>query len=263
MTNMYNSKNKILQAYALWFLGVFIFTLVLSTHAGDKEIDSLFTPVTSMYSAPDDAEVGVAIPGSQQDVIINLVPLKSKSEAYGKVRIDFLDHSIMVRRTKFLAGVKGSVTWIGKPENLEGSVVLSFCGNVLFGCIELRDEVYKIEPVRGTNTHRIFKLDPDKAAPIDDGGLIPPYGILPDEESKDTPPSAKKDDGSFFDVLVLYTNGFAEAYPGDELVALISYLAGVANSSYANSEVALTARVVGLKEVGYADSGAISVVAVS
>src|SRR3990167_5516927 len=134
-------KNKILQAYAVWFLGVFIFTLALSAHAGDEEIDSLFTPVTSMDSAPDDAEVGVAIPGSQQDVIINLIPLKSKSEAYEKVRLDFLDHSIIVRRTKFLAGLKGSVTWIGRPENLDGSVVLSFCCNVLFGRIELKDEI--------------------------------------------------------------------------------------------------------------------------
>ena len=129
---MYRFKNKILQTYALWFFGIFIFTLVLSVHAGDEEIDSLFTPVTSMYSAPDDAAIGVAIPGSQQDVIINLTPLKSKSEAYGKVRIDFLDHSIIVRRTKFLAGLKGSVTWIGKPENLDGSIVMSVCGNVLF-----------------------------------------------------------------------------------------------------------------------------------
>src|SRR3990167_4035515 len=247
-------KNKILHAQALLCIVILFLALALSAHAGDEEIDSLFTPVTSTNFASDDAVIGVAIPGSQQDVIINLIPLKSKSEAYEKVLMDFLDHSIIVRRTKFLAGLKGSVTWIGKPENLDGSVVLSFCGNVLFGRIELKDEIYKIEPVRNTNTHRIFKLDPDKAAPIDDGGLIPPYGILPDEESKDTPPSAKKDDGSFFDVLVLYTNGFAEAYPGDELVALISYLASVANTSYANSDVSLTARVVGLKEVGYADS---------
>ena len=252
---MYNSKNKILRAYALWFLGVFIFTLVLSVHAGDEEIDSLFTPVTSTNFAPDDAAIGVAIPGSQQDVIINLTSLKSKSKAYEKVRIDFLDHSIMVRRTKFLPGLKESVTWIGRPENLDGSVVLSFCGNVLFGRIELKDEIYKIEPVRGTNTHRIFKLDPDKAAPIDDGGAVPPYSILPDEESKGTPHSAKTDDGSVFDVLVLYTNGFAEEYPGDELIAQISYLAGVANTSYTNSEVNLTARVVGHREVDYKDGG--------
>ncbi|MDO8548838.1 MAG: M12 family metallo-peptidase [Ignavibacteria bacterium] len=252
---MYNSKNKIIQAYAVWFLGIFIFTLVLSVHAGDEEIDSLFTPVTSMYSAPDDAAVGVAIPGSQQDVIINLVPLKSKSEAYGKVRIDFLDHSIMVRRTKFLAGLKESVTWIGKPENLDGSVVMSVCGNVLFGCIELKDEVYKIEPVRGTNTHRIFKLDPEKAAPVDDGGLVPPRDEFPAEMNQIAAIPAGKDDGSVFDVLALYTNGFAEAYPGDELVAQISYLAGVANTSYANSEVTLTARVVGLREVDYSDNG--------
>jgi len=251
-------KNKILQAYAVWFLGVFIFTLALSAHAGDEEIDSLFTPVTSMYSAPDDAAVGVAIPGSQQDVIINLIPLKSKSEAYGKVRIDFLDRSIIARRTKFLAGLKGSVTWIGKPENLDGSIVMSVCGSALFGQIELKDEVYKIEPVRGTNTHRIFKLDQEKAAPIDDGGLVPPRNEFPGEMNQIPAIPAGKDDGSVFDVLVLYTNGFAEAYPGDELVAQVSYLAGVATTAYTNSEVDLTARVVGLREVDYSDNGEMS-----
>ena len=179
-------------------MGFSFLPLVLSVHAGDEEIDSLFIPVTSTNFAPDDAAVGVAIPGSQQEVFINLTPLKSKSEAYGKVRIDFLDHSIIVRRTKFLAGLKGSVTWIGKPENLDGSIVMSVCGNVLFGCIELKDEVYKIEPVRGTNTHRIFKLDPEKAAPIDDGGLVPPRDEFPGEMNKIPAIPAGKDDGLVF-----------------------------------------------------------------
>jgi len=248
-------KNKILPAYALWFLGVFIFTLVLSAHAGNGEITSLFTPDASTNMGSDDMSIDGETSVNQQEVIVNLAPLRSKGEEYGKVRMDFLDHSIIVRRTKFLAGLKESVTWIGKPENLDGSVVLSFCGNALFGRIELRDEVYKIEPVKNTNTHRIFKLDPDKAAPIDDEGAVPPYGILPDEENRGAPPSAKTDDGSVFDVLVLYTSGFAEAYPDDKLVAQISYLAGVANTSYTNSEVDLTARVVGFREVDYSDNG--------
>ena len=64
-----------------------------------------------------------------------------------------------------------------------------------FGCIELKDEVYKIEPVRGTNTHRIFKLDPEKAAPIDDGGLVPPRDELPGEMNKIPAIPAGKDDG--------------------------------------------------------------------
>ncbi len=247
-------RNKFLQTQALCILILFL-ALTQNTHAGDEEIDSLFTSVTSMYSAPDDAAIGVAISGSQQDVIINLIPLKSKSKAYGKVRIDFLDHSIMVRRTKFLSGLKGSVIWIGKPENLDGSIVMSICGSALFGQIELKDGTYKIEPVRGTNTHRIFKLDPEKAAPIDDGGLVPPRDEFPGEMNIIPAIPVGKDDGSVFDVLALYTNGFAEAYPGDALVAQISYLAGVANTSYANSEVSLTARVVGLREIDYSDNG--------
>ncbi|MCR4318736.1 MAG: hypothetical protein NUV74_00160 [Candidatus Brocadiaceae bacterium] len=79
--------------------------------------------------------------------------------------------------------------------------------DVLFGCIELKDEVYKIEPVRGTNTHRIFKLDPEKAAPVDDGGLVPPRDGFPSEMNKMPAIPAGKDDGLVFDVLVLIDSG--------------------------------------------------------
>ncbi len=64
-----------------------------------------------------------------------------KNLRYKIEEIDSLDYSIIVRRTKFLAGLKGSVTWIGRPENLDGPIVMSVCGNVLFGCIELKPEV--------------------------------------------------------------------------------------------------------------------------
>ena len=247
-------KNTILQLKMLWYV-VFLLALSLNVHAGNEEIVSLFTPAASRNLTSDDAVFDVAMSDSQQEVIINLIPLKSEIEAYEKVRMDFLEHSIVVRRTAFLRGLKESVTWIGKPEGREGSIIMSVCGDALFGQIELKDEVYKIEPVRGSNTHRVFKLDPENAAPIDDGGSIPHYDKLNDKEIKDSSASEKKDDGSVFDVLVFYTNGFAEAYPGDVLIAQISYLAGVANASYLNSEIGLTARVVGTEEVDYEDSG--------
>lgn len=247
-------KNTILQLKMLWYV-VFLLAMSLNVHAGNEEIVSLFTSAVSGNLTSDDAVFGVAMSDSQQEVIINLIPLKSEIEAYEKVRMDFLEHSIVVRRTAFLRGLKESVTWIGKPEGREGSIIMSVCGDALFGQIELKDEVYKIVPVRGANTHRVFKLDPEKAAPIDDVGSIPHYDKLNDKEIKDSSSSEKRDDGSVFDVLVLYTNGFAEAYPGDELIAQISYLAGVANASYVNSEIGLTARVVGIEEVDYEDSG--------
>ena len=79
------------------------------------------------------------------------------------------------------------------------------------------------------------------------GGLLPPEYQL--SEEKGIIPIIPKgaDNGTVFDVLVLYTKGFAEAYPGDELYAQISYLMGVANTCYGNSEVRLNARVAGLK----------------
>lgn len=253
MTVMF--KNKILHASVVWLLGVFIFTLVLSAHAGDEEHGSLFIPASSGNYAPDDAATDAEISDSQQEVVINLTSLKSRSEAYGKVRFDFLGHSVMVQRTQFLSGLKNSVTWFGKPEEQDGSVVLSVCGSVVFGLIELGSEAYKIEPVRGAGTHRIFKLDPKKAATIDDGGIIPHAEELPEEAGAIPAVPENKDDGTVFDVLVLYTKGFAEAYPDDELTAQINYLINIANVSYSNSEINLTARVAGLKKVDYKDGG--------
>ena len=232
MTVMF--KNKILHASVVWLLGVFIFTLVLSAHAGDEEHGSLFIPASSGNYAPDDAATDAEISDSQQEVVINLTPLKSRSEAYGKVRFDFLGHSVMVQRTQFLSGLKNSVTWFGKPEEQDGSVVLSVCGSVVFGLIELGSEAYKIEPVRDAGTHRIFKLDPKKAATIDDGGIIPPAEELQEEADAIPAVPENKDDGTVFDVLVLYTKGFAEAYPDDELTAQINYLINIANVSYSN-----------------------------
>ncbi|MCF6156424.1 MAG: hypothetical protein E3K36_14560 [Candidatus Brocadia sp.] len=54
------------------------------------------------------------------------------------------------------------------------------------------------------------------------GGVIPPEYEL--QKKMDVIPGVSQgiDGGTFFDVLVLYTKGFAETYPGDELYAQIS-----------------------------------------
>lgn len=226
--NRYCFKSKILRKYVLWYFVVFILTFVSHAHADDTEIASLFTP----FASKNEAAVNATIPDSYQDIIVNAAPLKTESEEQCRIRIDFLNQSIVARRLKFIPGPQGSFTWIGKPENMNGSVIMSVCGNTLFGLIELREDSYRIEPVRGTNTHRIFKLDPDESALIDHGCMIPP-----EDELRGVVPGVSKgtDDGTFFDVLVLYTKGFAEEYPGDELYAQISYLMGVANNCYSNS----------------------------
>lgn len=249
---MYTFRNR-LTANIVWCSVIFILTFVLYANADDStgETISLFKPVTHNASPQ-------AISDSQQDVIIDLVPLKAKKSAYAKIRFDFLGRSVIAKRIKSLSGVRGSVTWIGKPEGDDGTIVLSVSGDALFGRIEIRDEVYQIEPVRETDTHRIFKIDPYNAAPIDEGGLIPPYDALPDGKNKYPAASKGADNGSVFDILILYTSGFAEAYPGDELIAKISYLAGIANASYTNSEIDLTARVVGVKRITYKDTGSLN-----
>ena len=48
---------------------------------------------------------------------------------------------------------------------------------------------------------------------MDDGGLAPTKDESSGEENEMPAIPAGKDDGLVFDVLALYTNGFAEAYP--------------------------------------------------
>lgn len=191
---MYYFKNMVLRKYILRYFVVFILAFVSQAHAGDTEIVSLFTP-----SAPEnEVAVNAAIPDRYQDITVNTAPLKTESEERSRIRIDFLDQSIVARRMKFIPGPHGSFTWIGKPENMDGSVVMSVCGNTLFGLIEFREESYKIETVRGTNTHRIFNLDTDESAPIDYGGVVPQEDEL--REKMGVIPGISKgiDDGTFF-----------------------------------------------------------------
>ncbi len=249
--NRYYFKNTVLRKYVVWYFVIFILAFVSHARADDTEIASLFTP----FVPENEVAVNAAIPDRYQEIIVNSALLKTEREEYSKVHIDFLDQSITAKRTKFLFGPHGSITWIGKLENVTGSVLMAICGNTLFGTIELENDIYKIEPVRGTNAHRIFKLDHNKEVPIDNGGLLPPEYQLPEEKGIIPIIPKGADDGTVFDVLVLYTKGFAEMYPGDELYAQISYLAGVANTCYGNSAVNLNARVVELQEVDYTDDG--------
>lgn len=253
---MYNSKNKTLQLKVFLFFFIFL-AFVPNVHADSEEITSLFIPAASENAEGNTISISKEVPGNQQDVIVNVIPLKTESEEYRKVCLDFLEHSIIAKRARFLPGPQGSFTWIGKLENLKGVVIISVCNNTLFGHIELNGEVYKIEPVRGTNAHRIFKLDPGEASSVDAGGLLPPLDKFPDKTHVAPFIPKGKDDGKTFDILVLYTSGFAEAYPGDELNAQINYLIGVANACYSNSNIDLTARVAKLHEIDYKDGGVI------
>jgi hypothetical protein len=121
---MYYSKNKFLRKYYIvWCFVVFTLVFISDARANDMEITSLFTQADSK----NEAVANVAIPVSYQDVIINVVPLKTESEKYDRIRMDFLDQSVITKRTKFFLGPGGSSTWIGEPENVNGSVIMSVC----------------------------------------------------------------------------------------------------------------------------------------
>ena len=71
-----------------------------------------------------------------------------------------------------------------------------------------------IEPVKGTNTHRVFKEDPSKYpdVPIDSGGVVPEKSFSAITSSASAN-STKVDDGSVVDVFFYYT--YSMLYPAN------------------------------------------------
>jgi len=107
--------------YTVWYFVVVILAFVSHARADDADIASLFAPVVSK----NEAAVTVAVPGTCQEFIVNTALLKSTREEQDRIRLDFLDQRILVKRTKILPGPQGSVTWMGKPENAAGSVLMA------------------------------------------------------------------------------------------------------------------------------------------
>ncbi|MBI2471382.1 MAG: hypothetical protein HYV59_09095 [Planctomycetes bacterium] len=249
-------KNRKIGVVFVMFLISLLLSFNSNLFAGGKNIPSVFTATKPTLA--NDKEAVSSDDSKNQYVAVDWGLLKTKRQKNKKVSFDFLGKKIVAERKKLSRGYGGALVWHGKPEEDKlGSVTLSFCGNACFGRLELPTAdgaTYKIEPVKnGNGVHRIFK-EPVSHALIDDGGISPPKTAI-DSSLSAIASSAKVDDGSVIDILVLYTASVKDKYTEDELTARINYLVGFANTCYINSEIDnLELRIVGTKEVGFDDS---------
>jgi hypothetical protein len=236
-------------------LAVF-FVFSATTFAGQYEPVKPI-PVFSGTSLPG-TRADVPALGAKQTVAIMIAPLRSGKDTDSRLRFDFLGRSVIVERQRLELGSGNGVVWHGRPIDEPGTVILSTAGKVVFGRIELGTKVYKIEPIGSGDVHIIYEIDPSKEQPLGNDALVPPG--KPDSKIDQSAATTKvtsrgADDGSLVDLLVLYTDGFALKYPGDQLDAQINFIVGVANTSYTNSQIGLRARVVRREQVSYTDGG--------
>jgi len=206
---------------------------------------------------------GKALTRGQMVINVNFDLLREEKRYAPDLLLDIFEKSIQVTQTRVIKRTLSSYTWIGKVDNAPlSNVLLTVDDKIMFGRIEYAGSVYKIEPVGNGIFHRIIKLDPTKIMPFDDDVLIPPQNIEPrdgvSQNALPDPPIASLYDGSVIDIMFLYTDGMAAAYPGNQIITKINELVDLTNQAYTNSQVNTMLNVVKTQQVSYADGGSLN-----
>ena len=186
---------------------------------------------------------GEELSTEQTIVYVDFNVLKGEDGYAPVLLLECFDQSIQVEQTR--VGERGltDYAWCGKAKGCSiSNVVLTISDNIMFGRIEYLDCVYVVDPVENGPLHRITKVDPTKVVPFGNDALIPSQkleqeGIMPQRSLPEPPTAAALANGSVIDIMVLYTDGMATAYPGNQIVTKINNFVDLANQAYTNSQI--------------------------
>jgi Metallo-peptidase family M12B Reprolysin-like len=149
------------------------------------------------------------------------------------------------------ANPDGSESWSGQVvgEPLSAAIFVR-AGGILQGSLRTLDAAYSIEPLGTSGLHVVREIDLQAA-----GEELPARIPLAPAALADVPPVAG-DDGSVFDVLVVYTPAARTVAGSDaNMVARINLGITETNTAYANSGIIPRLRLVGAEVLTYTESG--------
>ena len=149
------------------------------------------------------------------------------------------------------AGFGGVDIWSGRIDDAPfSSATFVRSGDVVQGAIRTLDAAYSIEPLPGTTLHVVRQVDLGAL-----GAELPP--LVPDSLPAADEPGTAADDGTTFDLLVVYTAAARTVAGGTDAAILSRINLGVSetNTAYANSGVIPRLRLVGAELVSYTESG--------
>jgi hypothetical protein len=143
--------------------------------------------------------------------------------------------------------------WVGRIADVpHSSVTLSVDGTTVYGSIHMPGGTFLVKPA-GNGISTIVEID-QSLFPPEVEPLVP--AVVPDAPASPAAPMGQADDGSFIDVLVVYTPSAAAALGGTAGInALIANAISVTNTAYANSGVTQRVRLASAQAVTYVESG--------
>lgn len=148
-----------------------------------------------------------------------------------------------------------NLTWRGVDASGELTALLTLGADHVYGQIFSASGVVAItqEGAGSTGRVRVKPLDPAQETALQHDTLLPPPAA---SVSAPASAAAAAEDGSRIDVMVLYTNGLAAAYPGSQISTLIQNLIDQSNLVFGNSAVSTQFNLVHAAMVTYPDDSA-------
>jgi hypothetical protein len=160
--------------------------------------------------------------------------------------------SFAAERTRTETHLNGAIVWVGTiPDQPWSNVTLVRLGAVVQGSVRVPGAAYSIEPVGDAGLHAIRQVD-EAQHRRELNPLVPRLAPGPPA------PQAFDDDGSTFDVLVVYTPAAAQATISQGgISARISLGIAETNTalrnSWVNQDVAPRVRLVGVEPISYTE----------
>jgi len=227
-------------------------TGTLRGSAAQSQAPSLFGDPPGGAPAPPSAALASADSLSAHVVSVNLAALEADAVDLPLAPGITLRARIDLRESN----PDGSESWTG---HIDGSPLSAAtfvrAGSVLQGAVRTLDAAYSIEPLPDSTLHVVRQVDPSALGPE-----LPP--LAPDMGPRlagDIPPTPL-DDGTTFDVLVVYTAAARSAAGGSDAAIQARINLGVSetNTAYANSGVIPRLRLVSAQAIDYVETGNLS-----
>ncbi len=192
------------------------------------------TVVRSRYVVVNfDLLAGKNLPEGAETIVLNL----------------FDDVSITATKDRMERRSASQYSWFGWIEGVEQSrAILVVDNGSMAASIQVDRTMYGIYDVRD-RIHGIFELDQSAFLPE-----APPIPVELPGPKEPHLPSAEADDGSFIDVMIVYTHNVAAEWIIDPLAQLAI---DQTNDAYANSGIDQRLRLVHVALVSYAETGTI------
>lgn len=251
---METMKNKSWKNYVVLCLAVFIgvILLVWLRRVNAVTQERLFIPVSSAQSVNNAVDLGVvrarAVLVDTSVLVRTSAQLVNGTE--GEIALELFDDLRLAAVIERVEAGLNSIVYVGRIGGQPGSFVhLAVTQDQLAGSISLPQIFYSVR-YAGDNLHLIQEIDRNQLPP--DGE--PRRVKLPPAPTFLQAPEA--DDGSFIDVMVVYTSAARiEAGGTNAIQSLINLGVSETNTAYANSQVIQRLRLVHTAEVNYTESG--------